>query len=100
MFLTSSLSSKGVDLHIEKSRRRALDSAGHNRIKEKHYFVFLSEHVYSQREAKSRSSNYRCKIPLLSKEGKEMLGMIHRKNVKGEEFRPRIQRLPFIEGRL
>ena len=87
-------------MHLEKSGRRALASAGHNRIKGKHYVVFLSEHVYSQREAKSRSSNYRCKIPLLSKEGKEMLGMIHRKNVKGEEFRPRIQRLPFIEGRL
>ena len=53
MFLISSLSSKGVALHIEKSGRRALDSAGHNRIKEKHYFVFLSERVYSQREAKS-----------------------------------------------
>ena len=53
MFLISSLSSKGVALHIEKSGRRALDSAGHNRIKEKHYFVFLSEHIYSQTEAKS-----------------------------------------------
>ena len=74
MFLTSSLSSKGVDLHIEKSRRRALDSAGHNRIKEKHYFVFLSERVYSQREANGCSSNYRCKLPLLSKEGKRSGG--------------------------
>ena len=53
MFLTSSLNNKGVALHIEKSGRRALDSAGLNRIKDKHYFVFLSEHVYSQREAKS-----------------------------------------------
>ena len=53
MFLISSLSSKGVALHIEKSERRELDSTGHNRIKEKHYFVFLSERVYSQREAKS-----------------------------------------------
>ena len=53
MFLTSSLNNKGVALHIEKSGRRALDSAGHNRIKEKHYFVFLFERVYSQREAKS-----------------------------------------------
>ena len=42
MFLTSSQSSKGVALHIEKSERRALDSAGQNRIKEKQYFVFLS----------------------------------------------------------
>ena len=42
MFLISSLSSKGVALHIEKSGRRALDSAGQNRIKEKQYFVFLS----------------------------------------------------------
>ena len=74
MFLISSLSSKGVALHIEKSGRRALDSAGHNRIKEKHYFVFLSERVYSQREAKSCSSNYRCKIPLLSREGKRSGG--------------------------
>jgi len=69
VFLTSSLSSKCVALHIQKSERRTLDSAGHNRIKEKHYFVFLSECVYSQREAKSLSSSYRCKIPLLSKEG-------------------------------
>ena len=53
MFLTSSQSSKGVALHIEKSERRALDSAGRNRTKEKHYFVFLSERVYSQREANS-----------------------------------------------
>ena len=51
MFLTSSLSSKGVAVHIEKSGR-TLDSAGQNRIKEKQYFVFLSECVYSQREAK------------------------------------------------
>ena len=82
MFLTSSPSSKGVALHLEKSGR-TLDSTGHNRIKEKHYFIFLSERVYSQREAKSRTSNYRCNIPLLSKEGKEVVGMIHRKNVKG-----------------
>ena len=74
MFLTSSLSSKCVALHIQKSERRTLDSAGHNRIKEKHYFVFLSERVYSQREAKSCSSNYRCKIPLLSREGKRSGG--------------------------
>ena len=53
MFLTSSLSSKGVAVHIEKPGRRALDSAGQNRIKEKQYFVFISERVYSQREAKS-----------------------------------------------
>ena len=53
MFLTSSQSSKGVALNIEKSERRTLDSAGRNRIKEKHYFVFLSERVYSQREAES-----------------------------------------------
>ena len=52
MFLTSSPSSKGVALPFEKSGRRALDSAGH-RIKEKRYFVLPSEHVYSQREAKS-----------------------------------------------
>ena len=44
--------SKGVAVHIEKCGRRALDSAGQNRIKEKQYFVFLSECVYSQREAK------------------------------------------------
>ena len=36
-----------------KYGRRALDSAGQNRIKEKQCFVFLSECVYSQREAKS-----------------------------------------------
>ena len=42
MFLTSSLSSKGVALPLESSGRRTLDSAGHNRIKKKHYFVFLS----------------------------------------------------------
>ena len=42
MFLTSSLSSEGVALSLEKSGRRALDSAGQNRIKEKQYFVFLS----------------------------------------------------------
>ena len=53
MFLTSSPSSKGVALHLEKSESRALESAGHNRIKEKHYFVFLSKRAYSQREAKS-----------------------------------------------
>ena len=53
LFPTSSLSSKCVALHIEKSERRELDSTGHNRIKEKHYFVFLSERVYSQREAES-----------------------------------------------
>ena len=29
-------------MHLEKSGRRALDSAGQNRIKEKQYFVFLS----------------------------------------------------------
>ena len=53
LFLTSSPSSKGVALDLEKSGSRALESAGHNRIKEKHYFVSLSNHVYSQREAKS-----------------------------------------------
>ena len=53
MFLTGSASSKGVALHLEKSGSRALESAGHNRIKEKHYFVSLSNRVYSQREAKS-----------------------------------------------
>ena len=50
MFLTSSLSSKGVALHLEKSGSRALESSGRNRIKEKHYFVFLSKRVYIQRE--------------------------------------------------
>ena len=74
MFLTSSPSSKGVALDLEKSGSRALESAGHNRIKEKHYYVFLSECVYSQREAKSHSRDYRCKIPLLSKEGKRSGG--------------------------
>ena len=74
MFLTSSPSSKGVALHLEKFGSRALESSGHKRIKEKHYFVFLSECVYSQREAKSCSSNYRCKLPLLSKEGKRSGG--------------------------
>ena len=69
MFLTGFLSSKGVALPLEKSGRGASDSAGQNRIEKMHYFVFLSEHVYSQREVKSCSSNYRCKIPLLSKEG-------------------------------
>ena len=73
MFMTSSPSSKGVALHLEKSGR-TLDSTGHNRIKEKHYYVFLSECVYSQREAKSHSRDYRCKIPLLSKEGKRSGG--------------------------
>ena len=53
MFLTSSLSSEGVALSLEKSGRRALDSAGHNRDKKKHYFFFLSECVYCQREARS-----------------------------------------------
>ena len=53
MFLTSSPSRKGVALPFEKPGRRALDSAGHNSIKEKHYFVLPSERVYSQREAKS-----------------------------------------------
>ena len=48
MFLTSSPSSKGVALGLEQSGRRALASAGHNRIKEKHYLVFLSERVCSQ----------------------------------------------------
>ena len=33
---------KGVALPLESSGRRTLDSAGHNRIKKKHYFVFLS----------------------------------------------------------
>ncbi|KAB0373362.1 hypothetical protein FD755_015021, partial [Muntiacus reevesi] len=33
----------GVALGLEQSERRALDSAGHNRIKEKHYLVFLSD---------------------------------------------------------
>ena len=74
MFLTSSLSSKGVALPLEKSGRGALHSAGQNRIEKKQYFVFLSEYVYSQREAKSCSSNYRCKLPLLSKEGKRSGG--------------------------
>ena len=41
MFLISSLSSKGVAFPLESSGRRTLDSAGHNRIKKKHYFVFL-----------------------------------------------------------
>ena len=74
MFLTGFLSSKGEVLPLEKSGRRALDSAGHNRVKKKHYFVFLSERVYSQREANGCSSNYRCKIPLLSREGKRSGG--------------------------
>ena len=74
MFLTGFLSNKGVALPLEKSGRGASDSAGQNRIKKKHYFVFLSERVYSQREAKSCSSNYRCKIPLLSREGKRSGG--------------------------
>ena len=74
MFLTGSLSSKGVALSLEKSGRRALDSVRHNRVKKKHYFVFLSEWVYCQREARSCSSNYRCKIPLLSKEEKRSGG--------------------------
>ena len=53
MFLIGSASSKGVALHLEKSGSRALESSGYNRIKEKHYFVFLSEHIYNQRETKS-----------------------------------------------
>ena len=49
MFLISSLSSKGVALHIEKSGRRALDSAGHNRVKKKHYFFFFFLSVFIAR---------------------------------------------------
>ena len=41
MFLTSSLSSKGIALPLETSGRRALDSAGPNRIKKRHYFIFF-----------------------------------------------------------
>ena len=74
MFLTGFLSSKGEVLPLEKSGRGASDSGGQNRIKKKHYFVFLSERVYSQREANGCSSNYRCKIPLLSREGKRSGG--------------------------
>lgn len=67
VFLTSSLSSKGVALHIAKSGRRALDSAGHNRIKKSIILCFFLSVFIAKKQ--SWSSSYRCKIPLLSKEG-------------------------------
>ena len=69
LFLTSSQSSKGVALHLEKSGRRALDSGGHNRIKEKHYSVFLVHMSTTRGKQRVEVAVNRCKIPLLSKKG-------------------------------